>query len=247
MKPNKKSEPKKPAAVEVSTVVAKGKINVKQSVAKAAPANDSGKSAVKTSGQKSKAASKPDAKAQVAKDEPKSTKAKQSLSPVQVRAFAAVALIVVVGGLAALAFGGGDEAVAEQSPAPVAPIVPAAKAEAVVEQVAVTPAEPEQPAVVADTPERDAMVDSIIGALRSSADSAQVPAPTAAQAQQERSAMNSLFGIVTNALNEGQSEEYVSQLLNDAQSRGQVQIPDALLRADGSIDTATILMLFKAQ
>ena len=66
--------------------------------------------------------------------------------------------------------------------------------------------------------------------------------PTAGTAANTES--SALYALVLKAVNQGQSEAYVDQLLNEALRAGEISVPQALIRKDGSVDTATILAVF---
>lgn len=102
------------------------------------------------------------------------------------------------------------------------------------------------------------LVGEIIGALRSGAPKAD-PTFTFAGAAAEAAAKKetiapvetpdpsvrlTLYSMITGALEQGQSEEYIKQMLSDAHSNGEVVIPPALLLADGSVDTSSIMAVF---
>lgn len=53
-----------------------------------------------------------------------------------------------------------------------------------------------------------------------------------------------LYQLVMTAHAQGQSATYIDRLLNDAYLRGQISVPRGLVRADGRVDTDTILSLF---
>lgn len=90
----------------------------------------------------------------------------------------------------------------------------------------------------------DALVDKItagtLAALRS-----RPPQPaTAPQAPGLAAAGGSaLFRMVRTAAAQGQSEAYIHQLVNAAYRRQEISVPASLIRADGQVDTATILAL----
>ncbi len=89
------------------------------------------------------------------------------------------------------------------------------------------------PAVIAPAPGADdeltQMSKAVLQGLRSGAAE---PAP--AQKPQ------SLAGLVTQALAEGQSDAYIDALVNEAVGRG-VSAPDGLLTTEGKVDTAVLL------
>jgi|GEM_PF-4995833 len=55
---------------------------------------------------------------------------------------------------------------------------------------------------------------------------------------------NTLQKLVNRALEQGQSNDYIDILLNDALEKGQVKVPAALINADGKVDTPSILAMF---
>jgi len=50
-----------------------------------------------------------------------------------------------------------------------------------------------------------------------------------------------LQGLVTQALQHGQSDAYIAQLLNEASANGQIAVPAALRTSDGGVDTSILL------
>ncbi|MET4128712.1 LysM domain-containing protein [Roseovarius sp. MBR-6] len=66
------------------------------------------------------------------------------------------------------------------------------------------------------------------------------PAPTSRPAEIGFEAM------VLDALAQGQSEQYIDALVNDAAVKGRVEVPTSFLTADGRVDTATILSVLSA-
>lgn len=50
-----------------------------------------------------------------------------------------------------------------------------------------------------------------------------------------------LQGLVAQALRQGQSDAYIETLLNEAAATGRVAVPEALMSADGKVDTRTLL------
>lgn len=50
-----------------------------------------------------------------------------------------------------------------------------------------------------------------------------------------------LVGIVSQALQQGQSDEYIDQLVNEAVADGRASAPRALRTSDGKVDTAILL------
>ncbi len=47
--------------------------------------------------------------------------------------------------------------------------------------------------------------------------------------------------LIITALREGQNENYIDALVNDAATKGDVEVPGTLMTADGRVDTATLL------
>lgn len=92
----------------------------------------------------------------------------------------------------------------------------------------------------------DALVARIttgtLAALRSKqADTAKAVPAAAATAPAEGTA---LFKMVMTAAAQGQSEAYIDQMVNGAYARQEITVPASLIRADGRVDTATLLALF---
>ncbi len=93
----------------------------------------------------------------------------------------------------------------------------------------------------------DVLVGNIIDALRQSANSApsaETASAPASEGSGQAAAANNLAQIVVGALAQGKSETEIQTLLNEAQAKGEIQVPAPLLREDGSVDASTILTLF---
>lgn len=82
-----------------------------------------------------------------------------------------------------------------------------------------------------------AMTASVLAGLAGGA-----PAPAAAEPGPQ-----DLQGLVVQALRQGQSDAYIDLLLNEAASSGQVAVPEALMTAEGKVDTGTLLRSIVAQ
>lgn len=54
-------------------------------------------------------------------------------------------------------------------------------------------------------------------------------------------AESELHSMVLGALQQGQSEGYIDALVNDAAQKGRVEVPSALVTAEGRVDTALLL------
>jgi len=98
------------------------------------------------------------------------------------------------------------------------------------------PATPE-PAAVKAAPGDDqmaALTASVLAGLGSIGAGAKptTAAPTGVQ---------DLRGLVSQALREGQSDAYIDMLLNEAAMAGRVVVPEALMTAEGKVDTTTLL------
>ena len=52
--------------------------------------------------------------------------------------------------------------------------------------------------------------------------------------------------MIVEALKQGQSDAYIDALVNDAAGKGKVEVPGALLTADGRVDTTTLLKLLSS-
>lgn len=91
----------------------------------------------------------------------------------------------------------------------------------------------------------DALVARItagtLAALRSKQGEPGTAAPAAAADPAESTA---LFKMVMTAAAQGQSEAYIDQMVNGAYERQEITVPASLIRADGRVDTATLLALF---
>lgn len=57
----------------------------------------------------------------------------------------------------------------------------------------------------------------------------------------ETSQRMTLETIVTQALREGQNDDYIHALVNEAAGSGQISVPSALVTSDGQVDTAVLL------
>lgn len=232
--------------------------------AKAAKAKASGMSFAKGAKDRLKKASKPKAakpvkakapKTKVAQDAPATDLSKAPLA--EAGSSDSKRRLMLVGGTGALVllilgmmlFGGSDET-APVAQAPVAETTVAAEP-IVTTEPTVTPAPVVEPvtsvaSTTTSTETNDAtqqLMGGIISALRTSEAPAAIEAAPAATDSQLTSVSN-LAKIVVTAMEQGQSEGYIQQLLNEAQARGDIVVPAPLLRADGTVDTATILSLF---
>lgn len=169
----------------------------------------------------------------------------------RVLALAGGTLTVAIVLLLVMQFAGGDADTPVAAAKP-ATVVPSAQPAPVVAAAPVVQAPVSEPfAAQADTTpavqsSSDVMVGNIIDALRQTANSA--PAADAAEATAPQAdslnSVSNLAKIVVTAMEQGQSEAYIQGLLNDAQAKGEIVVPAPLLRADGTVDTATILTLF---
>jgi len=164
---------------------------------------------------------------------------------------AAVLLLVVSGGLAFAVFGERTTAQTAVAALPVAPALP------------VPPQDPSgvaAPVPVADGlaisapapsagqgmhPEGDVVsqyAQAALAALRNpGAASMPPPAPDAAARMAEN---NRLYRMVAEAISQGQSEDYIDRMVNLAHQRGEITVPPALIKADGTVDTQTVVALF---
>ncbi|WP_416367842.1 hypothetical protein [Tritonibacter mobilis] len=86
------------------------------------------------------------------------------------------------------------------------------------------------------------MTASTLAALRSPAPTAAAQTDTGGRASQAGG--GALYQLVMTAHAQGQSPAYIDQMLNAAYQRGQISVPEGLVRADGRVDTTTILSLF---
>lgn len=140
--------------------------------------------------------------------------------------------------------------VAAPKPSAVAPVVTAKPAAPEVEPTApVTVAKSEEapvaPATEASGQSTQLLMGNIISALRQHDDAAETAAAESnTAAETELTSVSNLAKMVVTAMEQGQSEAYIQQLLNEAQANGEIRVPAPLLRSDGSVDTSTILSLF---
>lgn len=86
------------------------------------------------------------------------------------------------------------------------------------------------------------MTASTLAALRSPAPTAAAQTDTGGRVSQAGG--GALYQLVMTAHAQGQSPAYIDQMLNAAYQRGQISVPEGLVRADGRVDTTTILSLF---
>lgn len=56
-----------------------------------------------------------------------------------------------------------------------------------------------------------------------------------------------LYAMVLTALQQGQSPQYIDQLINEAHRANKVAVPTLLLTASGEVDTTALLTLFGKQ
>lgn len=75
--------------------------------------------------------------------------------------------------------------------------------------------------------------------LEARALAAKEPSPPSAERPTAEHGM--LEKMVINAMNQGQSNEYIDALVNHAAETGQVEVPGSLVTADGRVDAATLL------
>ena len=155
-------------------------------------------------------------------------------------------LAVVIGALLALQSGPdtpAETAAVAPTPAPTPSPEPATSVLASAAVAAPAPAPvstPEAKAPSATDQLLAQMTAGTLAALRKQTE-ATAAATTAAAPAAESSA---LYALVLKAVSQGQSDAYVDRLLNEAHKSGEVTIPAALIRQDGSVDTATILTVF---
>lgn len=71
--------------------------------------------------------------------------------------------------------------------------------------------------------------------------------PITQETADDAAAVSALYRLVVTAHSQGQSMSYIDQLLNDAYVRGDVSVPSGLITADNRVDTKAILSLFIAQ
>ncbi|WP_172982760.1 LysM peptidoglycan-binding domain-containing protein [Roseovarius bejariae] len=111
------------------------------------------------------------------------------------------------------------------------------------------PSGPRQTAALgADIPDTDPTVTRQDTALETLTDVAPTPDidtnKTAAQPTPEtttRPKTETLETMVLSALKQGQSEDYITALVNDAADKGKVQVPDNLITSEGRVDTSALL------
>jgi|GEM_PF-4572456 len=245
---------RKPAAVQVKSIKAKGGIDVDLKLHDAAnetsPAKTPKKAEKKAEPKvKRKALNKPFSKARFPKTEPKETEAKKAKtknelfaaleersSTVKYRVWGVAGLMLIVVALLFAQFSGGGEDVA------VAPATPAVEAAApVVEDRGAAPA------TTLATGDNSEMVTNIIDALRRSNVDAAAGTAAAPVATEQTAAISSLYTLVTGAFAQGQSAAYIDQLLNESLQSGEITVPAALMLPNGRVDTKSVMAMFGAQ
>ncbi len=164
---------------------------------------------------------------------------------------AAVLLLVVSGGLAFAVFGERTTAQTAVAALPVAPALPAppqdpngvAAPSPVADGLAISAPAPS--AGQGMHPEGDVVsqyAQAALAALRNpGAASMPPPAPDAVARMAEN---NRLYRMVAEAISQGQSEDYIDRMVNLAHQRGEITVPPALIKADGTVDTKTVVALF---
>lgn len=177
-----------------------------------------------------------------------------SLSSSRLPLIGGIVGVCVVFLLVLLVAGGSDTTDVDAAPVvaqPKALIAPLASAEVEVAKpvapLAVAKSEEIPATSSGDAPAKSTqlMMGNIISALRhhdNQPESAGTDGNAASEA--ELTSVSNLAKIVVTAMEQGQSEAYIQQLLNEAQANGEIRVPAPLLRPDGSVDTGTILSLF---
>lgn len=104
------------------------------------------------------------------------------------------------------------------------------------------PAERVGPTSFADTM-MDKMTANTLAVLRQGAqtDAAATAAPAAPVTAVQRTA---LYELLMTAVAQGQSQDYIDQLVNGAHARQEITVPESLIGPDGRVDTATLLAVF---
>jgi hypothetical protein len=77
---------------------------------------------------------------------------------------------------------------------------------------------------------------------KTSQTSGQTPEQTTGMAE-----ASGLYAMVLTALQQGQSPQYIDQLINEAHRANKVAVPTLLLTASGEVDTTALLTLFGKQ
>lgn len=67
------------------------------------------------------------------------------------------------------------------------------------------------------------------------------PATQPMQATAPTATVDNLEQLIVSALTQGQSEDYIDALVNDAAVKGTVDVPQSLITQDGRVDTASLL------
>lgn len=87
----------------------------------------------------------------------------------------------------------------------------------------------------------ETMTANTLAALRGSGSTEAASAPTQPLEPVQTTA---LFELLTTAVAQGQSEDYIDQLVNGAHARQEITVPSSLIGANGRVDTATLLAVF---
>ncbi|MEP2716519.1 hypothetical protein [Pseudophaeobacter sp.] len=169
---------------------------------------------------------------------------------------AAAVLGIAAIALTFLQFSGSGEAANSQNLSAIQrfnPVISAAGASPLTDAASV-------PEAASGTQDSSALVAQItagtLAALRStSAQTAQTPAipanvsgsGAAAASPVVTGEANGLYAMVLAALQQGQSTQYIDQMVNDAYRNQQVAVPAVLLTASGEVNTPALLTLFGGQ
>lgn len=88
------------------------------------------------------------------------------------------------------------------------------------------------------TEDMHALTEGVLAGLATASErAATTPTPT----QSDDGSPQTLNALIIQAMRQGQSDEYVDQLLNEAVGKGKVEAPAAILTPSGEVDTATLL------
>lgn len=156
---------------------------------------------------------------------------------------AAAVLGVVTLGLVVLQFTGasseGANAQERTANTEIAP-APSARTLEIAETLQVDPQQEQSSALVAQ------IAAGTLAALRNGQSGG--PGSTAVEApsvsSQSGAPQGGLYGMVLSALEQGQSERYIDQMVNEAYRAQKVTVPALLIKASGDVDTKALLTLF---
>jgi nucleoid-associated protein YgaU len=106
-------------------------------------------------------------------------------------------------------------------------------------------AEPDLPDTDSTVTRQDTTVDTLPDVVPTpDTEAARTPEQTASPKPAKTTAppkTETLETMVLSALKQGQSEEYITALVDDAADKGKVEVPESLITSEGRVDTAALL------